>query len=55
MHDIKMTKTTVDTVPAIVGRAVELEVGDELVIGGCSITIRIIDTSLSSYIVRMYL
>ena len=42
MQDIKVMKTTVDTVPAIVGRTYELEVGVELVIGGCSITIRII-------------
>ena len=40
MHDIKVMMTTVDTVPAIAGSSVELEVDDEPVIGGDGITVR---------------
>ena len=36
--------TTADTVPAIVGSGVGLEEDDELVIVGCSITVRIVGT-----------
>ena len=42
IHNIKLMMTIVDTVPAIAGSGVELEEEDEPVIGGCSITVRII-------------